>query len=73
VHLDEALNDERIKDGHLRTDGDQVVGYGQVVGASSFQYLQARCPAATHQLSKPSWGIGHFQVLCARPNLVAHG
>jgi len=73
VHLDEALNDERITYGHLRADGDQVVGYGQVVGASSFQYLQARSPAATHQLPKPSRGIGHFQVLYVRPNLVAYG
>jgi hypothetical protein len=73
VHLDEALDDEWIKYGHLRTDGDQVVGHGQVVRASGFQYIQACRPAAAHQLPKPHWGIGHFQVLQVRPNLVAHG
>lgn len=72
MHLNEALDHERIEYRYLGPRGKQVVGHGQVVRASGFEHVETRGPAAAHQLPKPGGRIGYFQVLKVRANLVAH-
>ena len=62
MHLNEALDDERIEHGHLSALLVQVIGYGQVIGAGGFHHKPAMRAAGLDQLLKARFIIADFQV-----------
>lgn len=63
VHLNEALDDRRIKYGYLSTLLMQTIGQGQIIGTCGFHYKLAVCPTGSYQLLESGFIITDSQVL----------